>query len=53
MSSNQPKRNALCGSARIPTCDLDTLTEEMLRRIESADVQSALRNVLEMHRAAG
>ncbi|HEY9265900.1 MAG TPA: type VII secretion AAA-ATPase EccA, partial [Mycobacterium sp.] len=36
-----------------PDVDLDTLSEEMLRRIEPADVRAALRNVLEMHRAAG
>jgi type VII secretion ATPase EccA len=36
-----------------PEVDIEALTEEMLRRIELTDVQAALRNVLEMHRAAG
>lgn len=35
-----------------PDVDLDMLSEDLLMRIELADVRAALRNVLEMHRAS-
>jgi hypothetical protein len=35
-----------------PDIDLDALSEELLMRIELADVRAALNNVLEMHRAS-